>query len=144
MASSASPAANVVYVEEKPTDGGVYKWIDGQWYCCICGLFAPESHRYSKNHLWYLSQLRAGKLRPIEVAALQDMHAAGHGSAPPPPPGVPTDNLSGPPPAPAALSEENIILVKLHTKLDIILDKLRSMEARLEDIEQKIAAWAWQ
>ena len=28
--ASASPADKVVYVEEKPTDGGVYELIDGQ------------------------------------------------------------------------------------------------------------------
>ena len=65
---------------------------------------------------------------------------------PPPPPGQQTDGLSGPPPAPApaAVSEENVILVKLHVKLDIILDKLQSVEARLAEIERALATWAWQ
>ena len=42
------------------------------------------------------------------------------------------------------MSEENVILVKLHVKLDIILDKLQSVEARLADIERALGAWAWQ
>ena len=171
--ASASPADKVAYVEEKPTDGGVYELIDGQWYCCICRAFAPESHRYCKNHLWYVQQHREGKLRPIyalqdmhaagqtnsktsqqagHFVGIQDMHAAGHWTspppnAPPPPPGQQTDGLSGPPPAPtpaAVVSEENVILVKLHTKLDIILDKLQSVEARLAVIERALCGWAWQ
>ena len=146
MASS-SRAGKVVYVEAKPTDGGVYEMINGQWYCVICRTFAPESHLWCKNHLWYMEQHRAGKLRPIH--ALQDMPAAGTApppSAPPPPRGQQTDGLSGPPPAPApaAVSEENVILVKLHVKLDIILDKLQSVEARLAEIELALGAWAWQ
>jgi hypothetical protein len=147
MASS-SPAGNVIYVEAKPTDGGVYKLIDGSWYCCLCSAFAPESHLWCRNHLWYVEQYRAGKLRPIQ--ALEDMPAAWTAppprSAPPPPPrGQQTDGLSGPPPAPApaAVSEENVILVKLHVKLDIILDKLQSVEARLAEIELALGAWAW-
>ena len=139
--------------------------INDSWYCCICGRFAPESHVYSENHLWYVQQYREGKLRPRymlqdmhaagqtsqQAVGIQDMHAAGHWtspppSAPPPPPGQQTDGLSGPPPAPtpAAVSEENVILVKLHTKLDIILDKLQSVEARLAEIERALASWAWQ
>ena len=146
MASS-SPAGKVMYVEAKPTDGGVYELIDGAWSCCICNAFAPESHLWCKNHLWYMEQHRAGKLRPIQ--ALEDMPAAGTApppSAPPPPRGQQTDGLSGPPPAPApaAVSEENVIVVKLHVKLDIILDKLQSVEARLAEIEQALATWAWQ
>ena len=67
-------------------------------------------------------------------------------ASPPPPPGQQTDGLSGPPPAPApaAVSEENVILVKLHTKLDIILDKLQLVEARLAKIERALEGWAWQ
>ena len=81
--------------------------------------------------------------------ALDDMLAAGTApprGVPPPPPGQQTDGLSGPPPAPApaAVSEENVILNKLHVKLDIILDKLQSVEARLAEIEQAFATWAWQ
>ena len=81
--------------------------------------------------------------------ALDDMPAAGTApprGVPPPPPGQQTDGLSGPPPAPApaAVSEENVIVVKLHVKLDIILDKLQSVEARLAEIEQALATWAWQ
>jgi hypothetical protein len=41
------------------------------------------------------------------------------------------------------VSEENVILVKLHVKLDIILDKLQSVEARLAEIELALGAWAW-
>jgi hypothetical protein len=41
------------------------------------------------------------------------------------------------------VSEENVIVVKLHVKLDIILDKLRSVEARLAEIEQALATLAW-
>ena len=146
MASS-SPAGKVVYVEAKPTDGCVYELIDGAWYCCICSAFAPESHLWCKNYLWYVEQHRACKLRPIQ--ALDDMPAAGTApppGVPPPPRGQQTDGLSGPPPAPApaAVSEENVILVKLHTKLDIILDKLQSVEARLAEIERALASWAWQ
>ena len=97
MASS-SPAGKVIYVEAKPTDGGVYKLIDGSWYCCLCSAFAPESHLWCRNHLWYVEQYRAGKLRPIQ--ALEDMPAAWTAppprSAPPPPPrGQQTDGLSG-------------------------------------------------
>ena len=149
MASS-SPADKVVYVEAMPTDGGVYEMIDGAWYCCICRAFAAESHLCCKNHLWYLQQHLTGKLRPIQ--ALHDMPAAGTSpwgspkAPPPPPPGQPTDGLSGPPagPTPAAVSEENVILVKLHTKLDIILDKLQSVEARLAEIERALGGRAWQ
>jgi hypothetical protein len=67
-------------------------------------------------------------------------------ASPPPPPGQQTDGLSGPPPAPApaAVSEENVILVKLHAKLDIILDKLQLVEARLAKIERALEGWAWQ
>ena len=145
--------------------------IDGAWYCCICGRFAAETHVLHPNHLWYVQQYREGKLRPMymlqdmhaagqtsqQAVGIQDMHAAGHWAAPPPsapppsappppPPGQQTDGLSGPPPAPtpaAVVSEENVILVKLHTKLDIILDKLQSVEARLAEIERALASWAW-
>ena len=67
-------------------------------------------------------------------------------ASPPPPPGQQTDGLSGPPPAPApaAVSEGSVILVKLHTKLDIILDKLQLVEARLAKIERALEGWAWQ
>ena len=145
MASS-SRAGKVVYVEAKPTDGGVYELIDGAWYCCICNAFAPESHLWSKKHLDWVKLYGTGQLIPM---ALDDMPAAWTApppSAPPPPPGQQTDGLSGPPPAPApaAVSEENVILVKLHTKLDIILDKLQSVEARLAEIERALCGWAWQ
>ena len=67
-------------------------------------------------------------------------------ASPPPPPGQQTDGLSGPPPAPApaAVSEGSVILVKLHTKLDIILDKLQLVENRLANIERVLDGWAWQ
>ena len=42
------------------------------------------------------------------------------------------------------MSEENVILNKLHVKLDIILDKLQSVEARLAEIERALGGWAWQ
>ena len=146
MASSSRPG-KVVYVQAKPSDGGVYEMIDGAWYCVICEAFAPESHLYSKNHLWYLEQHLTGQLIPIQ--ALDDMPAAGTApppDAPPPPRGQQTDGLSGPPPAPApaAVSEGSVILVKLHTKLDIILDKLQLVENRLANIERVLDGWAWQ
>ncbi len=136
-----------MYVPKKPTDGGVYELIDGAWYCVICEAFAAESHLYCKNHRYYVGEHVAGQL--LAIQALDDMPAAGTApppkAPPPPPPGQPTDGLSGPPPAPApaAVSEENVILVKLHVKLDIILDKLQSVETRLADIEKAIGGWAW-
>ena len=121
--------------------------IDGAWYCVICEAFAPESHLWSKKHLDWVEQYRAGQLIPIQ--ALDDMPAAWTApppSAPPPPRGQQTDGLSGPPPAPApaAVSEGSVILVKLHTKLDIILDKLQLVENRLANIERVLDGWAWQ
>ena len=88
------------------------------------------------------------------MASIQDMVLPGN--APPPPPGQPTDDRPGPPPAypprgQAAMSEENvmlrdaklaIILEKLHTKLDMILTKVGAMEARLDKLERKIDAWS--
>ena len=102
----------------------------------------------SKNHVYYLNELLEGKIQV--TASLQDMVRPG--SPPPPPPGQPTDDLPGPPPAPpprgqasaaAAVSQESVILIKVHTKLDIILERLGSMEARLEKLEWEIGAWAW-
>jgi hypothetical protein len=42
------------------------------------------------------------------------------------------------------VSEGSVILVKLHTKLDIILDKLQLVENRLANIERVLEGWAWQ
>ncbi len=106
----------------------------GNWYCCICSCYAEESHLESKNHVYYLNELPEGKIQVM--ASLPDMVRPG--SPPLPPPGQPTGDLPGPPPAPpprgqasaaAAVSQESIILIKVHTKLDIILEKLGSMEA---------------
>jgi hypothetical protein len=42
------------------------------------------------------------------------------------------------------VSEGSVILVKLHTKLDIIMEKLQLVENRLAKIEQVLEGWAWQ
>ena len=146
MASSAAAAASEDLSEwgyAKPTDGGVYVLKEGTWYCCICKAFAPESHLCSKNHLWYLKQHLEGKLH----------------IAPPPPPGQPADDRPGPPPprgqahTAAAVSEESVMLInaklaivldKLHTKLDMILEKLESMETRLAGLECQTDDWSWE
>ena len=43
----------------------------------------------------------------------------------------------------AAASQESVILIKLHTKLDIIMEKQRSLEARFEELERQVSAWSW-
>ena len=148
MASSAAAAASEDFNEwgyAKPTDGGVYDLKDGEWYCCICKAFAAESHLSCVKHRWWVQQHLDGRIRPM--ASLQDMVVPG--IAPPPPPGQPTDDRPGPPPAypprgQAAMSEENvmlrdaklaIILEKLHTKLDMILTKVGAMEARFDKLD---------
>ena len=154
MASSAEAVAFSAWGCAKPTDGGVYDLRDGEWYCCICTAFAAESHLSCVKHRYWVQQHLDGRIRPM--VSLQDMVLPG--VAPPPPPGQPTDDRPGPPPAPpprgqahtaAAVSEESvnaklaIILDKLHTKLDMILEKLGSMEARLEEFERQIDNLSW-
>ena len=157
MASSAAAAASEdlkPWVCAKPTDGGVYTLKEGAWYCCMCRTFAPESQLVSKNHCYWLHEHLTGKFFPME--SLEDVVRPG--IAPPPPPGQPADDRPGPPPprgqahTAAAVSEESVMLInaklaivldKLHTKLDIILEKLGSMEARLEELEWKTDALSW-
>ena len=148
MASSAAAAAYEdpkPWVCAKPTDGGVYTLKEGAWYCCMCRTFAPESHLVSKNHCYWLHEHLTGKYSPLE--SIEDV--ARPGIAPPPPPGQPTDDRPGPPPAypprgQAAMSEENvmlrdaklaIILANLHDKFDMILTKVGAMEARFDKLD---------
>ena len=136
----------------KPTDGGLYVLQEDAWFCVLCRAFAAESHLSCVRHRQWLDDFLDGRYRPM--ASIQDMVLPGN--APPPPPGQPTDDRPGPPPAypprgQAAMSEENvmlrdaklaIILEKLHTKLDMILTKVGAMEARLDKLEWKIDAWS--
>ena len=152
MASSAAAAASEdlkPWVCAKPTDGGVYTLKEGAWYCCMCRTFAPESQLVSKNHCYWLHEHLTGKFFPME--SLEDVVRPG--IAPPPPPGQPTDDRPGPPPAypPRGQAEVNVMMIdaklaiiheQLHTKLDMILTKVGAMEARLDKLEWKIDAWS--
>ena len=159
MASSPAAVGPVEYSRWgiiKPTDGGLYVDEEDGWYCVLCPAFAAESHLTCVKHRHWVQEFVAGRFRPM--ASLQDMVVPG--IAQPPPPGQPTDDRPGPPPADhprdqartaEAVREERmilrdaklaIILEKLHTKLDMILTRVGAMETRLDKLECKIDAWS--
>ena len=150
MASSPAAVASVEYSRSgiaKPTDGGMYNLRLGEWFCVLCNAFAAESHLSCVRHGQWLQEFVDGRYLPM--ASLQDMVLPGN--APPPPPGQPTDDRPGPPPAypprgQAAMSqsEENVMMrdarlamihEQLHTKLDKILTKVGAMEARFDKLD---------
>ena len=148
MASSPAAVASADFSRwgiAKPTDGGLYVLEQDDWYCVICRAFAAESHLSCVKHRQWLDDFLDGRYRPM--ASIQDMVLPGN--APPPPPGQPTDDRPGPPPAypprgQAAMSEENvmlrdaklaIILANLHDKFDMILTKVGAMEARFDKLD---------